>query len=113
VDRPQIVLSQDNSAQVTLLNESQWAAPLAEEIRNALAQDISRRLGVLEVAKRDAPEGLPLWLLGVTIQRFDSVYAKRSVLEATWKQELNGLPSGKQRAVCRAAINVPVQEDGV
>jgi len=109
VDRPQIVLSREGDAQVTLLNESQWAAPLADEIRNALSHDLSRRLGVLDVSPRAAPEALPLWVLGVTVQRFESIYGRHAVLEATWRQEPRQGASGTA-AVCRAQINVPVQE---
>jgi len=109
VDRPQIVLSREGDAQVTLLNESQWAAPLADEIRNALSHDLTRRLGVLDVSPRAAPESLPLWTLGVTIQRFESVYGRRALLEATWRQAPRRGTQGAQ-AICRAEIEVPVQE---
>lgn len=109
VDRPQIVLSRDGDAQVTLLNESQWAAPLDDEIRNALSHDLSRRLGVLDVSPQAAPQALPLWVLGVTVQRFESVYGRRAVLEATWRQTPRHGAPGKA-AVCRAEIQVPVRE---
>lgn len=109
VDRPQIVLSREGDAQVMLLNDSQWAAPLADEMRNALAQDLSRRLGVLEIEPRAAPAGLPLWVLAVTVQRFESVYGRRAVLEATWRQAPRQGARGPA-AVCRAAIEVPVQD---
>ncbi|WP_397475253.1 membrane integrity-associated transporter subunit PqiC [Pusillimonas sp.] len=109
VDRPQIVLSHENGTQVTLLNESQWAAPLADEIRNALSRDLSRRLGALDIEPRAAPEDLPLWLLSVTVHRFESVYGHRALLEATWRQAPRHGAQG-EAAICRAAIQVPVEQ---
>lgn len=109
VDRPQIVLSNANGTQVTLLNDSLWAAPLANEIRDALAQRLSQRLGVLELAARDAPKTLPLWVLDVTVQRFESIYGGQAVLEATWRQTPRQGAEGAT-AICRALITIPVQE---
>lgn len=108
VDRPQIVLSQPGSAQVQVLNGSLWAAPLADEIRNSLADDLSRQLGVLELPVRAAPASLPLWVVNLAVQRFDSVYNQQVILEATWRLESRN-PAGKSARVCRAAVRVPVQ----
>lgn len=108
VDRPQIVLSQPGSAQVQVLNGSLWAAPLANEIRNSLADDLSRQLGVLELPIRATPASLPLWVVHLTVQRFDSVYNQEVILEATWRLESRN-PAGKSARVCRAAVRVPVQ----
>ena len=109
VDRPQIVLSNENQAQVTLLNDSLWVAPLANEIRDALAQNLSQRLGVLELTSREVPESLPFWALSVTVQRFESIYGNKAVLEATWRQTPRQGANGAATA-CRALITVPVDE---
>lgn len=108
VDRPQIVLNQVGGTQVALLNESQWAAPLADEIRTALSNELSRRLGVLDVNVQAAPDTLPLWLITVTVQRFESIYGGQAVLEATWRQVPRNGAKGKS-AICRAQIEVPVE----
>lgn len=109
VDRPQIVLNHADGTQVTLLNDSQWAAPLADEIRNALARDLSQRLGVLELEPRALPKDMPLWQFNVVVNRFESVYGRRAVLEATWQQSsLNEAKGGT--GLCRALIEVPVQQ---
>lgn len=108
VDRPQIVLSEAVGPQVTLLNNSQWAAPLAEEIRGSLAQNVSRRLGVLELGQRDVSKTLPVWVINVTVQRFDSVYGEQAILEATWRQTpRHGMPG--VATVCSALVTVPVE----
>lgn len=107
VDRPQIVLTHKDSAQVTLLNDSQWVAPLADEIRNALSRSLSAKLGALEIDSRVAPKDLPLWRLSVTVDRFESVYGDHARLESTWRQVPQNGAKGVT-AVCSVAIEIPV-----
>lgn len=109
VDRPQIVLHDDAGTQVNLLNDSQWAAPLANEIRDAVAQNLAQRLGVLELAPRDMPKSLAYWVVDLSVQRFESVYGRQAVLEATWRQTPRQ-GAGKDARACRVLIRVPVQE---
>ncbi|HEY9279110.1 MAG TPA: PqiC family protein [Eoetvoesiella sp.] len=108
VNRPQIVLSQPNSTEVLILNGSLWAAPLQNEIRNALADDLSRQLGVLDLPLGDAPGSLPIWRIDFTVQRFDSVYNQHVMLEATWRLEPRRQPDKNVR-ICRAAVRVAVE----
>lgn len=109
VDRLQIVLSDPQSAQVTLLNGSLWASPLSDEIRNALSGELSRKLGVLDIANSQAPESLPLWRVGLQVQRFESIYNQRVVLDATWNLTPVNQP-GKKAQICRAEVQVAVGE---
>ena len=107
VDRPQIVLIEPDSAQVTPLSGYLWAAQLSEELRAALADDLSRRLGVLEIPHGQVPRGKGSWQIGVSVQRFDSYYGKQAVLDASWSATPHGVVKAKP-AYCRARIAVPV-----
>jgi len=108
VDRPQLVISggADNT-QVQILNSSLWAAPLADEMRNALAGDLARQLGVLDLDARVAPKTLPVWKISLTVQRFGSLYGHSAILDATWRlTPLN--QKEKAVAICRAEVRIPV-----
>ena len=107
VDRPQIVLTDPDSAQVVLLNSSLWAAPLSNEIRAALAERLSQRLGVLDVSSSTVSETLPVWKVFVTVQRFESFYDQRAVLDASWQLVPVNMKN-KASGLCRAEIQVPV-----
>lgn len=109
VDRLQIVLSDPQSTQVTLLNGSLWASPLSDEIRNALSDELSRKLGVLDIANGQTPESLALWKVGLQVQRFESIYNQRVVLDATWRLTPVNQP-GKKAQICRAEVQVAVGE---
>lgn len=107
VDRPQIVVSDPNSAQVIPLNSALWASPLSDQIRRSLAEDLSRRLGVLDIPSGSAPDGLGIWKVIVRIQRFESIYGRQAGLDATWELVPSGLP-GSKPVICRAETHVPV-----
>ncbi len=109
VDRPQIVVSDPGSTQVMPLNSSLWASPLPDEIRNALSDDLSRRLGVLDIAATGAPDSLPVWRISVRVQRFDSLYGERALIDATWRLSPVHQP-GKKTVLCRAEAQVTVEE---
>ncbi|CAM5393265.1 PqiC family protein [Eoetvoesiella caeni] len=109
VDRPQIVLGTPNSAEVTLLNGSLWASPLSDEIRQALSSELSAQLGVLSIPAGPVPDKLALWRIGVTVQRFDSLYGRHALLDASWRLEQQGREDGSLK-LCRTVLQVPVAE---
>lgn len=111
VDRPQIVISSQNSGgtQVTPLNDSLWASPLSDQIRRALADDLSRQLSVLDISAQSAPASLPLWKVYLAVQRFESVYNQQVALEATWRLDPVNQP-GKKGRICRAEVREAVQQ---
>ena len=110
VDRPQIVIGDSSQpARLQPLNQSLWAAPLADEIRHALAGELSRRLGVPDIALGTQPRGLPVWRLDFTVNRYEMVYASKAVLEATWRLAESRGGHEQSPRVCRARAEVPAQ----
>lgn len=109
VDRPQLVVSRAGGAQVNLLNDSLWAAPLGDEIRQAVAAHLSRQLGVPDLDRLSAPGDLPVWTIRLTVHQFDSVYDAQARLDISWRlaavnagSKAKGLP-----LVCRAIAIAP------
>lgn len=82
LDRRSLVLTQTAGGQVNLLNDSQWASPLPDEMSLALASGLQDRLGVPQLASAAAKT--PLWQIDVLVQRFESVYGERATLELSW-----------------------------
>lgn len=108
VDRLQIVLADPAGSQVTPLNSALWAAPLSDEIRNALSNDLSHKLGVLDIANGAVPASVPLWRIAMRVQRFESIYDQRITLDASWRFTPVNQP-GKKARLCSAVAQVPVQ----
>lgn len=106
VDIPQFVLRQSDG-EVAVVESRQWIAPLPEEIRNSVAQNLARRLGTIDVHAQGAGRRkLPVYGVQLDVTRFDSVLGRESRLEATWivsapKQE--GAPLRCTATFARAA----------
>lgn len=121
VDRPQLVVRNDSSTAVTVLNQSLWAAPLVDEIRAALAQELTRVLAVPDVSLMVAPAGLPVWTIAVQVHRFEFMAGAWTVLDASWTlSRASALgaasPSASHDAVaqiCSTVIQMPVKTGGV
>lgn len=104
VDQPQIML-RDRAGAVTPLYSDRWAAPLADELRSALSDRLTRRLGVADVYEVKAARGEPVWRVQVDIQRFDSVLGEAATLDATWR--LRAINLNAPASLCRTQIREP------
>lgn len=123
VDRPQLVVREGSSAAVTVLNQSLWVAPLADQLKSSLAQELTQVLAVPDVSFMTAPAHLAVWSVAVQIHRFELMAGARTVLDAGWT--LTRMPpsgavpvqdaaqSNATERICRAVIEMPVTAEGV
>ena len=84
VDRLQIVVTDPASTQVYPLDTSLWAGSLSDEIRQALAAALQDSLGVRDMPVTQIPEDFPVWKVALRVQRFDSIYQQRAIIDANW-----------------------------
>jgi uncharacterized lipoprotein YmbA len=83
VDRPQFVVQvAPNRVEIDEFNR--WAAPLNETIADAVAADLSVRLGTPNVATALRVSFDPAYRVTIQVQRFDSIPGEAVVLEAVW-----------------------------
>ncbi|HUH40014.1 MAG TPA: ABC-type transport auxiliary lipoprotein family protein [Castellaniella sp.] len=105
VDRPQLVIRRDaQGADLVLLNESLWAAPLSDQIRSALGAQLASALDVPDLSLMDPPAGLKLRELGMRVTRFDLVFGQYAALALNWSEG----SAGKSERLCQVAVKVPV-----
>jgi uncharacterized lipoprotein YmbA len=83
VDQPALVLRQGASA-VTVLDGERWASPLGDEIRGALAADLSARLGTHDVHGLPRAKDSKVVRIQFDVRRFDSEVNGNATLEASW-----------------------------
>lgn len=109
VDRPQIVITDPSSTQVMPLGDSLWSAPLSTQLHNVLAYELSSQLGALDVSGTGMPDQLPVWQVFMQVQRFESLYNERVLIDATWR--LTPVNQGKKPSViCRGVAQASVQQ---
>ncbi|MFX8891358.1 ABC-type transport auxiliary lipoprotein family protein, partial [Acinetobacter baumannii] len=70
VDRAEMVVRQ--GGELTPVDTRQWAAPLANELRNAFSVALAQQLGAPDVYGLPHDATLPTWRIKLGVQRFDS-----------------------------------------
>jgi uncharacterized protein len=94
--------------QVAVLDNERWAAPLGDELRAALADELTRRLGARDVYKAANPAGVPVYRIQVEVRRFESVAAGYALIEADWNVARRDATSGSALA-CHSRVSQPVE----
>ena len=83
VDRPQIVVTR-GGGRVDILEESRWAAPLKTELTSTISRDLTQRLGAMDVYGLPRSDGLAVYRVSTSVQRFESVPGEQATLTAVW-----------------------------
>ena len=100
-DRPQLVVRDPGGqAAVQVLNESLWAAPLDEQIRAVLTDELSRHRAA---SGNTGPADQGGRRIAVSVDRFDMVWEQFVALDAHWTDRQPGAADSRQ---CRASIRV-------
>lgn len=105
LDVPQLVMT-SGSTGLVLVESEHWAAPLPDEIRNALAAQLSAKLGVAEVAGLRVPSAVPVYGVRVDVRRFESALESQAVLEAGWSLQLPGAEAPALACISRIKVGV-------
>lgn len=100
VDRPQMVLRLADDS-LAVLEQDRWIAPLRDELRAALAERLSYRLGPPGAGSGSTGGVAAHWRIDVQVLRFDSVPAAQARIVADWT--LRGVDVA---LTCRSSIDV-------
>jgi uncharacterized lipoprotein YmbA len=82
VDQPQLLVREGGQS-VALLQGHRWIAPLADEVRGALAADLARQLPGRDVGGMSSGEQ-PLLQVTLDLRRFESQPGSDAVIEGAW-----------------------------
>lgn len=83
VDRPQIVITR-GGGRVDILEASRWSAPLKTELTSTISRDLTQRLGAMDVYGLPRADGLTVYRVSTSVQRFESVPGDQAALTAVW-----------------------------
>ncbi|MBV7551701.1 PqiC family protein [Pseudomonas sp. PDM28] len=93
VDRAQIVIREGNST-LAILESHWWGATLVEELRSALADQLSNSPVKGKYSVR------------VDVQRFDSVPGQYALMDVIWRLR-SAEPDNKAQVICRSTLQTP------
>jgi uncharacterized lipoprotein YmbA len=94
--------------QVAVLDNERWAAPLGDELRAALADELTRQLVARDVYKSANPAAVPVYRIQVEVRRFESVVGSYALIEADWNIARRDATSGSA-LVCHSRVSQPVE----
>jgi uncharacterized lipoprotein YmbA len=103
VDQPQLVLRQ-GASDVVMLDSQRWLAPLGDEVRGALAADLSSLLGTHDVNGLPQPKGSNVVRIKLDVRRFDSELGGTATLEAAWTVRKVG---SEAVTACASSVSEP------
>ncbi|TWB59709.1 PqiC family protein [Nitrospirillum viridazoti] len=107
LNRTQLVLT-DAGGRLDVRDDDRWAAPVADEMRLALANALWQRLRATDIYQAPvvpAPNGPPQYRLALRIERFDATPGGTAVVDGSWT--MRRLPQGAA-STCRAGFSLPV-----
>jgi len=109
VQRPQLVLT-TGAGQIKILEQQRWSQPVADEISQALSQDLTRSLPAIDVYRSAHADTQTVYRIALNVQRFESVPGSRATLDAVWSVTLN--PRGLTMT-CHSTVNQAVAAAGL
>lgn len=108
VDVPQIVARAGNGELVPV-DSRRWIAPLSNELRHALSWQLTRSLGVRDVAGLGRNNKMPIYRIHLRVQRFDSVPGSYARIDALWS--IRTSPIEAAVATCSSSASVAATAD--
>ncbi|MVW80049.1 PqiC family protein [Bordetella sp. 02P26C-1] len=112
-DQPQLMLRDGpGEGELMPMYSDRWSAPLGNEIRSALADTLTAKLGALDVNSLAPARDVPVWRVQANVQRFDMIVGGPVRLDATWRVRPIKV-SGAAPLLCRTVIELPAQGNAV
>ncbi|MGT2427746.1 PqiC family protein [Cupriavidus basilensis] len=113
LNRPQLVVRDGkDGGELKLLDLSRWSAPLPDELRDALSQQLQARLGAVDTYQQGLSEVEPVYRVTTEVVRLDAEVGQRAGAVINWT--VRRLPDGKVSAGrTQAELPAPGAVDGV
>lgn len=112
LNRPQLVVADGSEGGLKLLDLSRWSAPLPDELRDALSQQLQARLGAVDTYQQGLSEVTPVYRVTTEVVRLDGDLGQRAAATIAWT--VRKLPDGKVLSGrTQTELPAPGQVDGM
>lgn len=92
--------------QVALLDNERWAAPLADELRAAFAEELTRLLDARDVSSAPDRSSVPVYRVQLEVKRFESAPGQYALVDADWSIVRR---AGSSILACHSRVSEPVE----
>ncbi len=111
LNRAQLVVT-DANGNVRLLDQSRWASPLPDELRDALSQQLQGNLGAVDTYQQGLADVEPVFRITTEVVRLEADPGQRAGATIAWT--VRRLPDGKVLSGrTEADLPAPGQVDGM
>ncbi len=93
LNRAQLVVSDGDTGGLKILDLSRWSAPLPDELRDALSQQLQASLGAVDTYQQGLSEVEPVFRVTTEVVRLDAGLGQRASASIAWT--VRRLPDGK------------------
>lgn len=93
LNRAQIVVTDASTGVVRLLDQSRWSAPLPDELRDALSQQLQGNLGAVDTYQQGISDVSPVFRITTEVVRLDADPGQRAGASIAWT--VRRLPDGR------------------
>jgi len=104
IDRQTLVIRQGENG-IAILDSERWTAPFADEFRDALSDNLTRRLGTQDVGGLPRAKGVRVLRVKLQVRRLDAWLGQRVQLEADWTLGFVSDPANKPLS-CHAQFDI-------
>lgn len=112
LNRAQFVVSDGDAGQIRVLDQSRWSAPLPDELRDALSQQLQANLGAVDTYQQGLSEVEPVFRITTEVVRLDAGLGQRANASLAWT--VRRLPDGRVvSGRTDADLPAPGEADGV
>lgn len=112
LNRAQLVVTDGNTGNVKLLDQSRWSSPLPDELRDALSQQLQGNLGAVDTYQQGISDVSPVFRITTEVVRLDADPGQRAGASIAWT--VRRLPDGRVLSGrTEADLPAPGQVDGV
>ncbi|MDA3913530.1 PqiC family protein [Oleiagrimonas sp.] len=108
IDQPQLVIRQSDD-RMAVLDGERWIAPVDDQIRSAVSDQLQRRLDTADVYGLPNTGAMPVYRIKLDVQRFESVPGQYASIAAGWSVRS---PGGTRVLACTSRIREPVDTTG-
>lgn len=112
LNRAQLVVADGDTGGVKMLDLSRWSAPLPDELRDALSQQLQTQLGAVDTYQQGLSEVAPVYRVTTEVVRLDANLGQRAAATIAWT--VRKLPDGRvMSGRTEADLPAPGQVDGL
>lgn len=110
--RPQLVITNKNSAELKILEQDRWASSFNDELHDAFVSGLSNQLNAIDISHGGRVANQPTYRIAITLQQFNATPGEQVQAHFGWTITRLAADARENRAFsCQATFIKTVEND--